>query len=126
MSAADEYDLTAIADVSQLYPKYKSKAEERWSAFGSHHLFVLLGHLTYIQHYEPVTFNLPGGKYTPDWLHILENGQVVIVENKGSKKQKGYPAARIRLIQAATIHFYFTFVEAVVSGDGFICEVVKP
>jgi hypothetical protein len=127
MNPADDNhpEIIAEANLLDLYPKFRSKAEERWY-FASHiYLYDLFPVPSLRIFYEPVTFNIPGGKYTPDFMHIQADRQIVFVEVKGSKKQKNYRDARSKLRAAAAIHPYFTFVEALVSGDGFECEIIK-
>lgn len=103
----------ARANLQNLIPRYKSKAEEDWSVFGPMFLYDEFDERVQIMHYEPVTFNIPGGQYKPDFLAILQSGRVVIIEVKASKKQRNYRDARSKLRAAASLFPFFTFVEAI-------------
>ena len=125
MSIAQREFVTAVADVAAMFPAYKSKDEAAWAGEG---MTVLLGELhshTAVQLYEPVTFNLPGNRYTPDFQHLLEDGRIVYVEIKGSKHQKGYRDARSKLRAAAELHPWFTWIEARQERGSWIVEVIK-
>jgi len=107
----DSSDLAAL--LPQGYPKYKSKNESDWATFGSMILFAELQTATQWQGYEPVTFNIPGGRYKPDFMHVLADGRIAWVEVKGSKKQRGYRESRSKLRAAASIHPWFIWIEAI-------------
>lgn len=105
--------MDAKADLDALIPKYKSNAEREWASLGN---AILQDHFdtpVAYQHYEPVRFAIPGGKYTPDFLHVLEDGRIVFVEVKGSKKQRGYRSSRQKLRAAAEMYPFFTWVQAI-------------
>lgn len=72
--------------------------------------------------YEPLSFNIPGGSYRPDFLHILQDGRLVLVEIKGSKRQPNYRDARSKLRAAAELYPWAAWVEARVDGRG-ACEI---
>ena len=99
-------DLLALADVDKLFSKFKSKIEE---AFWRDGILVLSacpaleGGVARMD-YEPESFNIPGGRYTPDFRAIMDNGLIVFVETKGSRKQRGYRDARSKLRAAAARH----------------------
>ena len=95
---------------------YRSDAERSWAASGNHYLLSHYGVTVVKTYYEPFTVNLPGGRYTPDFMHILGNGQIVFVEIKGSKAQKGYRDARSKLRAAAELHPWADWIEAVGSS----------
>ena len=57
--------------------------------------------------YEPMAFYLPGGRYKPDFMHILESGSILFVEVKGSTKQRGYRDSRAKLRAAAEVFPFF-------------------
>ena len=116
----------ARANLAALIDPYRSETEREW-AEGNGMLYVSLefdGARVLRMDYEPETFNLPGGSYTPDFRCILETGQVIFVEIKGSKKQKGYRDARSKLRAAAELNPMYTFVVAVGGKDGFELEVI--
>lgn len=104
---------TARALLDFANAEYKSSAERVWSSEGP--LLIQAQFITKvaITHYEPVSFNIPGGRYTPDFMHILHTGEIVFVEIKGSRRQKNYRDARSKLRAAAEVYPYFHWVEAI-------------
>ena len=115
--------MKAIADVSTLIPVYKSKCERRFANLGALLLGAHFGAECLWFMYEPQRFKIPGGHYTPDWLALMSDGRVVYVEVKGSKRQKGYRAARSKVRAAQEIYPMFTWVE-VVESEGWSVEVI--
>lgn len=115
-------ELVARADLSALLPKYDSAGERWWATYGplliagdAHQPVALtLAH--------PLAFAVPGGRYTPDFLHILQDGRLVLVEIKGSKRQPNYRDARSKLRAAAELYPWAAWVEARVDGRG-ACEI---
>ena len=103
----------AIADLTALIPEYKSKTEEQWAQLGDAILADELGVPVAVQYYEPVAFYIPSGRYKPDFAHFLEDGRIVFVEVKASKKQKGYRSSRQKLRETANVYPMFTWVMAV-------------
>ena len=95
---------------------YRSDAERSWAASGNHYLLAHYGTPVVKTYYEPFVVNLPGGKYTPDFMHLMSNGLVVFVEIKGSKAQRGYRDARSKLRAAAALHPWADWIEAVGSS----------
>jgi len=105
----------------------KSKAERTWGQVGRHIIADEYEAEVLAELYEYWTFRIPGGKYTADFYYILESGRVVIVEVKGSRKQKNYRDARSKLRAAAAMNPWFTFVEAMaMKGGGFQLQEIKP
>ena len=117
--------MKAISNVAALAPEYKSQSETAWANIGAVHVAVEFEARVMDTRYEPVTLRVPGGKYTPDFLHILENGQMVFVEIKGSKHQRNYRDARSKLRAAAAVYPFWTFCEAVGGRNGFMLEVIN-
>ena len=103
---------------------YRSDAERAWANQGAHYLAMEYACPVAVTYYEPFTIKLPGGKYTPDFLHILANGTIVFVEIKGSRKQPNYRDARSKLRAAAEIHPWADWIEAVGSSH-FEIERIK-
>lgn len=61
--------------------------------------------------YEPMTFHLAGGKYTPDFMLVLPNKTLLFVEVKGSWKNKGGARSkRILKEAAAQMNFMGKFI----------------
>jgi hypothetical protein len=117
--------IEAKANITRLVDPYRSKAERDWSNLGPVILPDELGGSVVVTHYEPMTIHLPGGKFTPDFLHILNDGRLVFCEVKGSKRQKNYRDARSKLRAAACIHPWATWIEARQSRGGWELELIN-
>ncbi len=113
----------AIADVQTLIPKYKSSTEEMFAAHGSTWLCDHFQSSVVLMLYEPCRWKIPGGHYTSDFMAVLEDGRVLFIEVKGSKRQKGYRDARSKLRAAAVTYPMFTWLE-VVEELGWTIEVL--
>lgn len=90
----------------------RSRTEERWAQVGKFLIAEKFNCAVIFEGYEWMTFHVPGGSYTPDYVYILENGSVVFVEIKGSGRQKNYRDARSKLRSAAAVNPWFIFCEA--------------
>lgn len=99
-----------IANLDALIPQYKSKAEEDYAIFGAAIIPQELGQLVVLTMYEPMAFYIPGGRYRPDFMHLLEDGSVVFVEVKKNKHLKSYRDSRSKLRAAAEVFPFFTWV----------------
>ena len=115
--------MQAQADAESLTPRYKSGSEQQFSLLGAAILREAFDVSVAAMFYEPVRWKIPGGHYTPDWLAIMENGTVIFVEIKGSRKQRNYRDARSKLRAAAELYPFFTWCE-VVEADGWRVEVL--
>lgn len=116
--------MKAIADAGSLIPRYKSDSERQFACLGCTLLGAHLGAKVMLLLYEPCRWVISGGHYTPDFMAVLEDGRVVFVEIKGTKKQRNYRDARSKLRAAATIYPIFTWAEAV-EEDGWSVEVLN-
>jgi hypothetical protein len=86
--------------------------------------------------YEWITFNVPGGKYTPDFFVLFSDGTVAFVEVKqeaisraGNKYYAGksYRDSRSKLRASAELNPWFKFYMAVYnSRDGWRFEDIIP
>ena len=89
---------------------YRSEYERIFSLFGraiiEDHYHIKVVEMTY----EPETFNIPGARYTPDFRIIMATGQIVFVEVKGSKKQRGYVTTRTKLRATAELNRCYKFI----------------
>ena len=83
-----------------LTPQYRSKTERRFADMAMAECYAQFGVYPLAIRYEPMTFAIPGGRYTPDFELILPDRDV-FVEVKGSKRQKNYRDARSKLRAAA-------------------------
>ena len=118
--------------------KYKSTQERWWAQWGHHLLAERMQQNVACTLYEPITWHLPGNvTYTPDFLHILDDGSLVMVEvkpvlhriNARTGKRKawtppGYRDARVRLKVAAELYPWLTWYEAHIDGNGL--ESLEP
>lgn len=102
----------ARADLSRLVSPYRSKAEEQWSVINAMWVGDWFRVSVIETRYEPLTFHVPGGTYTPDFMNILEDGRIVFVEVKGSKAQKNYRDARSKLRAVRELYPWFYWCEA--------------
>ena len=115
--------MKATADVTTLIPVYKSNCERRFADLGPTLLGAHFGAECLLLLYEPLRFKIPGGAYTPDWLCLLADGRIVLVETKGSKRQKNYRDARSKLRAVAAVYPWWVWVE-VVESEGWKVEVI--
>lgn len=113
MKSDDSLERMAGANPDALIPKYKSKAEETWAVYGDALLKDEMGSDCRLQMYEPLRFKIPGGWYKPDFLHLMSDGTIVLVEVKGSKKQRGYRSSRQKLRAAAEIYPFWRWLQVI-------------
>lgn len=102
-----------LAKAQHVASKYRSKAEADFASIGFGWLWAYFGSKVLRLVYEPITFNLPGNRYTPDFMAVLADGRVVFVEIKGSTKQRGYRDARSKLRAAADMFREFLWCECI-------------
>jgi hypothetical protein len=86
--------------------------------------------------YEWMTFNVPGGKYTPDFFVIFSDGTMAFIEvkqeatSKSGKKyyagRSSYRDSRSKLRATAELNPWFKFYMAVYSRDGWRLEDIIP
>lgn len=110
--------MSARASVAALVRGFDSKAETWWNVYGPALLSDEIGTPVVETRYHWMTVHLPGGSYTPDFYHILEDGREVLVEIKGSKAQKNYRDARSKLRAAADLGRQWLWYECRVDGHG--------
>lgn len=117
-----------IISQTPVLPKHsQNQAEDVWLV--NDHVNFIKAHLgqdVIFWGYEWVSFHLPGGSYTPDFLYLLGSGQQVYVEIKGSRKQANYRDARSKLRGAATLNPWFWFYEARLARNAWEFERVPP
>ena len=101
------------ADVEALIPRYKSGAEQVFALQGRLWLQSRFATPVAVLLYEACKWKLPGGWYTPDFMAVLDDGRVVFVEVKGSRKQRGYRDARSKLRAAAELYPMFVWCETI-------------
>jgi hypothetical protein len=98
------------ANIEALIPAYRSRAEEDYAAIGHVLIADEFRQKVMLTMYEPMAFYIPGGRYRPDFMHILEDGSVVFVEVKKNKHLKSYRDSRAKLRAAAVVFPFFTWV----------------
>lgn len=104
-------ELKALVDFANR--PYDSRIEEEWHNSGSIYLVHYFNQNCIRTDYQPITFNLPGKiSYTPDFLHILADGRVIICEIKNSPKNKGYQTTLNKIKTAQEIYPYFIYIIA--------------
>lgn len=111
--------ITAKALLEFAGKEYKSNGERRWANEGAAIIHTEFMAPVAVTLYEPISFNVPGGRYTPDFLHILSTGEMVFVEIKATRLQKNYRDARSKLRAAAEVYPYFHWVEVITPSRKF-------
>lgn len=91
---------------------FKSGLERKWFRLGPAILEDRLKVKVVKTIYEPFSINLPGGSYTPDFLHLFADGRVYLIETKGNRRMSNARDARSKFRAAAEIldFFYFVYV----------------
>jgi hypothetical protein len=118
--------LLAKANIAKLMPAYKSNAEADFARLGPAIMQEHLGQPVALTQYEPLSFCLPGGRYTPDFLIIAQDGSLALVEVKASKREKGYRDARSKLRAAAALCRWARFYEVIIDRTGWNVEEIEP
>jgi len=59
---------------------------------------------------EPLTFHTSSTRYKCDFIAITSEGRFLVIEVKGSKKQRGYHYSRARMSAAAAVFRIFDFI----------------
>lgn len=107
----------------------ESREELKWRPFAKAVLGEIFESSVRFEKAKYVTFNLPGNNYKPDFTYILEDGQYVNVEVKGSVFQPGYRDARSKLRMCATLNPDQRFVEVMPNKEslnGWSIELIEP
>lgn len=106
--------------------KGDSREEVRWQAMGVPLLEKQYNMPVVLWKPKAFSFNLPGGRYTPDFFYIFENGLRLHVEVKGSRLQAGYRDARAKMRAAATLFWFDNFMLAVWEQGAWQLELIEP
>lgn len=118
-----------LKKVSKFLLKGESKTEIDWLKY---HASCIENHFSskiVVMRPKSTTFHILGSSYTPDFEYLLENGQRVFVEVKGSKFQPNYRDARSKLKMTATLHWDKSFVEVMPDKNlesGWSMEDISP
>ncbi len=103
-------------------PQRRSKTEEAWENLAILILEDEFKLRVIYAAYEPLTFNIPGGKYTPDFLYLLENGEHVLIEVKSKRRLQSYRDSRAKLRAAAELYPFYHWFMATAHADAFVLE----
>jgi hypothetical protein len=104
----------------------RSSHEVQWQRIGAAIMEGEVGSPVTWQGYEWLSFRVPGGTYTPDFMYIFKTGEMAFVEVKGSKRQQGYVTTRQKIRATATLNPWFYFFEVVGKGTDWEVELVTP
>jgi hypothetical protein len=110
--------MTLALNMTAAHPTYRSKTEAAFAQMAVALMTAMLDDAVIVVLYEPLTFRLPGGSYTPDFMALTEHGRAAFVEVKGSRHQRNYRDARSKLRAAAELHPWFEWFEALPAGGG--------
>ncbi len=113
----------AKAIIENLTPVYRSKVEEKWAQVGE--IVVMHDLLSPVirTYHEPLRFHVPGGWYKPDFLHILQDARIIIMEVKGMRKLPSHRDSRAKFRGVAEIYPFLIFGFAkLTKGDGWDIE----
>jgi hypothetical protein len=102
----------ALAGMAKYLLKGVSKEEIQWRQAGTPLLEEMCEEKVVMVQHPSLTYPIPGGHYTADFLYFMASGLRINVEVKGSKFQKGYKDARARMRAAASLHPYDRFIMA--------------
>lgn len=106
-------------------PGAMDPTEELWQKQGDDALLKEFGKKTVWREHEPVTFNKAKIKYTPDFMHVMEDGEVIFIEVKASRFGKSYGASRVRARLMANTFSMFGFYEALRSKGQWAITQIK-
>lgn len=100
----------------------KSTIEKKWFQDSSDFISVNLAGEIVWSCYEGLSLKIPGGRYTPDWVYLLQHPdssiRCICVEIKGSIFQKNYRATRQALRAAASLYTWMDFYQIMYKSGG--------
>ncbi len=91
------------------YADFESKTEADFYENGRKSLEEAYRAPVHLLLYEWMSFNLPSSVYTPDFAAILNNGRIVFIEVKASKKQRHYLIGRYKMRIVSSLNPFFDF-----------------
>lgn len=120
-----------MSKVTEAWARYilnaESLEEQRWKVMGTPLLEEYFGGLKVVFcKPKALSYQLPGGRYTIDFLYIFEDGMRLAVDVKGSKFQKGYKDAVAKIRAAATLHWYDRFMMVMWERGKWQLEEILP
>jgi hypothetical protein len=95
------------------WASFKSNTEADFYQYGRFSLAEAYGSEPVCLLYEWMSFNLPAAVYTPDFAALLEDGRMVFVEVKASKKQRHYLTGRYKMRIVSSLNPFFEFCIAI-------------
>lgn len=128
------YQIEAVAEWADSYSKM-SLPERLFNNEGYLLLSDYIDAGIQVMLYEHISFNIPGGRYTPDFFIIFTDGKVAFVEvkqasvsRKGKKYYAGnsYRDSRSKLRATAEINPWFRFFQATYIKGGWDIEPIVP
>jgi hypothetical protein len=128
MQAVTPYlSLSKIVDSwAKFLLKAESREEQRWQVMGVPLIEKHYGQKVVLWKPKAVMYQLPGGRYSPDFYYILEDGLRVSVETKGSPFQHGYKDARAKIRAAATLYWFDRFMMVMWKEGAWQLEEIEP
>lgn len=125
----EQHPTQAIANLAKAFSSHfmaaSSPPEFRWTSFAPPLLEETFGKKVVWTGRTSFTVHLPGAKYTPDFMHLLEDGAVVFVEVKGSTFQPSFRDSKSKIRAAATLYPFFHWYMAFQAKGGWEFEEVK-
>jgi hypothetical protein len=118
-------------DLRDWNKRYRSKAEEAfarrgWLEFETWINSVMSHGRLHELVYEPISLNIPGGRYTPDFMALfgLERWRAM-VEVKATKYQPSYRDSRSKIRAAARVHRWDRFFVAWYKNGAWTFEEIR-
>jgi hypothetical protein len=107
----------------------ESREEMRWQTMGIPLLEEYYEQPVVLWKPKAISFLLPGGRYSPDFFYIFEDGLRLHVEVKGSTFQAGYRDSRAKMRVAATLYWFDKFMMVIrnpKASTAWLLEEVEP
>lgn len=111
---------------AHLLLKAESLEESRWQVMGVPLIENHFGKKVVAWKPKAVSYTLPGGRYSPDFYYILEDGERINVEVKGSTYQRGYRDSIAKMRAAATLYWFDKFILAMWEKGAWKLELIEP
>lgn len=120
-----------MSKVTDVWARYllnaESLEEQRWKVMGTPLLEEYFGGARVVLcRPKAVSYQLPGGRYTVDFLYFFDDGMRLAVDVKGSKFQKGYKDSVAKIRAAATLHWYDRFMMVMWERGKWQLEEILP
>ena len=103
-----------------------SKAEAEWYRIGVSELRRAMEILTKEVYYEPVTLKFGRLAYTPDFMHITLNNEIIFVEVKASRYQRGFDKTMVKIKAMAAAYPFFRYFTALQINGGWNIKEMMP